>query len=74
MKILVTGSAGYIGSTTAALLLESDHEVNVFDILSMSHRVAVPVRGIFILGDMTHRHELGGVFREHRAEAVMHCR
>ncbi|HOX25061.1 MAG TPA: UDP-glucose 4-epimerase GalE [Candidatus Krumholzibacteria bacterium] len=42
MRILVTGGAGFIGSVTAALLLEQDHEVEVLDDLSTGHREAVP--------------------------------
>ena len=35
MKIFVSGGGGYIGSTTAAHLLEAGHEVIVFDNLFM---------------------------------------
>jgi UDP-glucose 4-epimerase len=42
VKLLVTGGAGYIGSTVAALLLEAGHEVVVLDDLSTGHAVALP--------------------------------
>jgi UDP-glucose 4-epimerase len=72
LKILVTGGAGYIGSTTAALLLDHGHEVIVYDNLSMGHRAAVPEGVIFILGDLANRHEIDRAFKEHRPNAVMH--
>ena len=34
MRILVTGGAGYIGSTAAAMLIDAGYEVNVLDDLS----------------------------------------
>ena len=72
MKIFVTGGAGYIGSTTAALLLDHDHEVIVFDNLSMGHRAAVPEGAIFILGELANRNEIDRAFKEHRPDAVIH--
>ncbi|MDB4589750.1 UDP-glucose 4-epimerase GalE, partial [Verrucomicrobiales bacterium] len=72
MKILVTGGAGYIGSTTAALLLDHGHEVIVFDNLSMGHRAAVPEGAIFILGELENRNEIDRAFKEHRPDAVIH--
>jgi len=72
MKILVTGGAGYIGSTTAALLLDHDHEVIVFDNLSMGHRQAVPDGAIFIQGDLANRNAIDRALTEHRPEAVIH--
>jgi UDP-glucose-4-epimerase GalE len=41
VRILVTGGAGYIGSTTALLLADSGHDVIVADNLSRGHREAV---------------------------------
>ena len=40
MKILVTGAAGYIGSHTCRLLIESGHQVVGYDNLSRGHHMA----------------------------------
>lgn len=51
-RILVTGGAGYIGSTATAMLLEHGHEVVVFDDLSMGHADAVDSRATFVEGSL----------------------
>jgi UDP-glucose 4-epimerase len=55
MKLLVTGGAGYIGSVMTALLLESGHEVTVFDNLTRGHVWAVPAGAHFIEVDLLHQ-------------------
>lgn len=52
MRVLVTGGAGYIGSTTAAALLEKGHDVVVLDDLSRGHRDAVPDGAPLVRGDV----------------------
>jgi UDP-glucose 4-epimerase len=52
VKLLVTGGAGYVGSVTAALLLERGHEVTVLDDLSTGHADAVPVGATLVEGDV----------------------
>jgi UDP-glucose 4-epimerase len=47
---LVTGGAGYVGSTVAAHLLRDGHFVTVLDDLSTGHRAAVPARASFVHG------------------------
>ena len=42
MRLLVTGGAGYVGGTVAAVLLEAGHEVTVLDDLSTGHADGVP--------------------------------
>ena len=42
MNIFVTGGAGYIGSHAVRLLVESGHQVVVYDSLELGHREAVP--------------------------------
>ncbi|GAA2797245.1 UDP-glucose 4-epimerase GalE [Streptomyces showdoensis] len=49
-KYLVTGGAGYVGSTVAAHLLEAGHEVTVLDDLSTGFREGVPAGAEFIEG------------------------
>ncbi len=51
MRVLVTGGAGFIGSTTAELLLDLDHDVVVVDNLVRGHRDNVPERAAFVEGD-----------------------
>jgi UDP-glucose 4-epimerase len=51
-RILVTGGAGYIGSTATAILIERGYEVVVFDDLSMGHADAVDTRATFIEGSL----------------------
>jgi UDP-glucose 4-epimerase len=72
MKVIVTGGAGYIGATAVHSLLESGHEVVVYDNLSKGHARAVPESVQVIQGDVADRSRLEAAFREHRPEAVLH--
>jgi UDP-glucose 4-epimerase len=58
LKILVTGGAGYIGGTVAAILAARGHEVTVYDNLSHALRSSVPASAEFIEGDVADRAEL----------------
>ena len=71
MRVLVVGGAGYIGSHTVKLLNETDHEVWVYDNLSMGHRQSVQPKQL-IVGDLFDRTLLERVLKEKRIEAVMH--
>ena len=51
MRVLVTGAAGFIGSTTAELLLDEGHEVVALDSLVRGRRENVPGRATFVEGD-----------------------
>ncbi len=51
MRVLVTGAAGFIGSTTAELLLDLGHDVVALDSLVRGHRDNVPVRSTFVEGE-----------------------
>jgi UDP-glucose 4-epimerase len=51
MRVLVTGGAGYIGSVTAAALIERGHEVVVVDDLRAGHRDLVPEQARFVRAD-----------------------
>jgi UDP-glucose 4-epimerase len=72
MKVIVTGGAGYIGATTVQSLLDSGHEVVVYDNLSKGHADAVPDSVPLVQGDIADRQRLDSLFREHRPDAVVH--
>lgn len=72
MHVLVTGGAGYIGSTASAALIREGHRVTVFDNLSRGHRAAVPPEADFVQGDLRDRAALDTLFQMGKFDAVMH--
>jgi UDP-glucose 4-epimerase len=72
VRVLVTGGAGYIGSVTAARLLQQGHQVVVLDDLSRGHRQAVPRGARFVQGDVTDRQAVGRLLREEPIDCIMH--
>jgi UDP-glucose 4-epimerase len=66
VKILVTGGAGYIGGTVAAMLADEGYETVVFDNLCHSRREMVPAGVEFIEGDLADRTLLEGIFKDAR--------
>ncbi|MGB6431031.1 MAG: NAD-dependent epimerase/dehydratase family protein, partial [Candidatus Acidiferrales bacterium] len=72
MRILVTGGAGYIGSTVAAQLLDLGHRVVVIDDLRRGHRGAVPERAELVVGNVGDGQTLERAFSAEQVDAVMH--
>lgn len=72
MKVLVTGGAGYIGSTTANLLIENQHEVTIFDNLSTGFKILVPPQANFFQGNLLDIQDLKSVFSQTSFDAVIH--
>jgi UDP-glucose 4-epimerase len=77
VKILVTGGAGYIGSTVAALLTEKKHLAVVYDNLSHGRRDLLPAGVELIEGELSDRAHLERIFNAaHDAhepfDAVLH--
>jgi len=72
MNIFVTGGAGYIGSATAAALLEAGHTVTVYDSLVTGHRQAVPQGARFIHASLEDSHALAEALTDESFDAVMH--
>ena len=70
MKLVVTGGAGYVGSVSAARLLEAGHEVVVVDDLSTGHADAVPEAARFVEGDIA---EVAGPLLAEGFDGVLHC-
>ena len=72
MNILVTGGAGYIGSTTAEALLKAGHSVTVYDSLVTGHKQAVPADANFVQADLSDSHALADTLTKEKFDAVMH--
>jgi UDP-glucose 4-epimerase len=73
MRILVTGGAGYIGSVAAAALVESGHDVVVFDNLFQGHRSAVPQGVPLVVGDLRNQAAVASLFSENQPfDGIMH--
>lgn len=73
MKILITGGAGYIGSTIASALLDGGHTPVLLDSLVTGRREFTRDR-IFYEGDIADRALLQRIFSEHPdIYATIHC-
>ena len=53
MKALVTGGAGYIGSTVANFLIDRGHDVTIIDNLSTGIKKNIPNKAIFFKTDIS---------------------
>ena len=77
MKIMVTGGAGYVGGTVAALLVHQGHQVTVVDNLCHARRDLIPPGVEFIESDIADRPRIEALFRDASAagapfDAVLH--
>lgn len=73
MKVLVTGGAGYIGSTICSALVDNGHTPVILDSL-VTGRAEFTRGYVFYQGDIADRQLLEHVFREHPdIYATIHC-
>lgn len=72
MKVLVTGGAGYIGSTVCSALEDAGHVPVVLDSVVTGRREFVRGRA-FYEGDVADRSLLDRIVDEHDLYAVVHC-
>lgn len=72
MKVLITGGAGYIGSTVASACEDAGHEVVILDDFSTGRREFIGERVLYE-GDIADSELLDKIFDEHSIDAVVHC-
>ncbi len=72
MKVLITGGAGYIGSTVASACEDAGHEVVILDDFSTGRREFIGSRALYE-GDIADGALIDRIFAEHHIDAVVHC-
>lgn len=73
MKVLITGGAGYIGSTVATACIEAGIDVVILDDLSKGLRAFGEGRALYV-GDIADRTVMDGLLADHPdIDAVIHC-
>ena len=72
MKVLITGGAGYIGSTVASACEDAGHDVVILDDFSTGRREFIGERPLYE-GDIADDSLLDRLFGEQRIDSVVHC-
>ena len=72
MKALVTGGAGYIGSTVSNYLLDRGHQVTIIDNLSTGSIKNLPKKAIFYKYDISNIKMINKIFLEKKFDIVFH--
>ena len=70
MRVLVTGGAGYIGSTAVEMLLRDGYEISILDDLSTGHSDNVPSNVRFVHGSLLNPSDIAHALSD--CDAVMH--
>ena len=72
MKALVTGGAGYIGSTVSNFLLDLGHEVTIIDNLSTGSKKNIPKKAKFYKADISDNIRIQKIFLTDKYDVVFH--
>ena len=72
MNVLLTGGAGYIGSTTANLFLDNGHKVTVIDDLSTGNKKNIPRKAKFFKFNINNKNLLNKILKNEKFDLVIH--
>jgi len=72
MKIIVTGGAGFIGSTVVDMLIEKNHEVVIIDNLCSGQKENINPKAKFLETDITDFAKIEEIFQMEKPETVYH--
>ena len=71
-NILITGGAGYIGSTVAHLMIDKGYSVTIIDNLITGNKNLVPKKAILKICDIANKDVIKKIIRSKNFEYVMH--
>lgn len=72
MKALVTGGAGYIGSTVSNFLLDRGHDVTIIDNLSTGNKKNIPKKAKFYNCDIANKSKITNIIKKNNFHVVIH--
>lgn len=72
MKILVTGGAGFIGSSIVDALILKNHKVAIVDDLSTGNLKNINKKAKFYKFSITDRQKINGMFKKEKFDVVIH--
>tara|TARA_Y100000768_G_C23924833_1_gene656931 strand:- start:27 stop:989 length:963 start_codon:yes stop_codon:yes gene_type:complete len=72
MNALITGGAGYIGSTISNYLIDRGHNVTIIDNLSTGSINNIPKKAVFFKIDISDTKKLNKIFHQKRFDVVFH--
>ena len=70
MNVLITGGAGYIGSTVANLFLDKKHKVSIIDNLSTGKKSNIPKKSTFYKCDISDKKKVLVIPNTNRKETL----
>ena len=72
MNALITGGAGYIGSTVSNYLIDRGHNVTIIDNLSTGSISNLPKKAVFFKIDISDTKKLNKIFHKKKFDIVFH--
>ena len=72
MNALITGGAGYIGSTVSNYLIDRGHNVTIIDNLSTGSISNLPKKAVFFKIDISDTKKLNKIFHKKKFDVVFH--
>ena len=72
MNALITGGAGYIGSTVSNYLIDRGHNVTIIDNLSTGSKKNIPKKAMFFKIDISDTKKLDKIFSKKKFDVVLH--